>query len=122
MAKSLWFNSPSSPLWTASRYINLCGRVHATSSCIRIVWCDVQEIVKSLPLRPASGGVVAHFVGVQHVTLTCQLQNEDGSLRVTNWWKQTSQDRENGQERDFLLHDDRHFLLYIRSEHPNCIW
>ena len=60
---------------------------------------------------PASGGVVAHFVGVQHVTLTCQLQNEDGSLRVTNWWKQTSQDRENGQERDFLLHDDRHFLL-----------
>ena len=69
------------------------------------------ECQLSVSTDPPSG-VVGYFPETQNVVLICRVSNEDSSRRVTSWWKQTSQDREEGRARQpITIGGDPNFLL-----------
>ena len=71
--------------------------------------CVAGESQFTVTTDPESGSTVADFPVTENTVLTCQLRNEDGSSRVTSWWRQTALDRDEGRERVPIVDGDSRF-------------
>ena len=72
--------------------------------------CVAGESQFTVTTDPESGSTVADFPETGNIVLTCQLRNEDGSSRITSWWRQTALDRDEGRERVPISNGDSRFM------------
>ena len=72
--------------------------------------CVAGESQFTVTTDPESGSTVADFPETGNIVLTCQVRNEDGSSRITSWWRQTALDRDEGRERVPILDGDSSFM------------
>ena len=70
---------------------------------------EAQQLV--VTTEPESGRIVADFPETSNITLVCRVRAEDGSPRGTTWFRQTTQDREDGRQFQQVLPNDPNFSI-----------